>query len=684
MICPACQRENRDDARFCDRCSRPLAADVPRTPGAYTPRHLAERILTSRFALEGERKQVTVLFLDIVGSTELATRVDAEVWHTTLDRFFQLLADGVHRFEGTLNQFTGDGIMALFGAPLAHEDHAQRACHAALELGAELREFAEHTWRRDDLPFRVRTGLHSGEVIVGKIGDDLRMDYTAKGQTVALAARVEQLAEPGRIYVTDSTRRLVGEFFQLRDLGHSRVKGLSEPVRIWRLEAPGPLRRRIDAARKRGFSRLVGRARELATLETALAQALEGNGQVVGLVGEPGVGKSRLALEFLEGCRAQGIAVHAAHCPSHGRSVPLLPIRALLLDALGVEAGQADAAARTRVAQHLLELHPAFEPLLALVFEFLGIPDPERPAPPLAADLRRAHLTSFVRRLPQTRSPREPAVLWLDDLQWIDEESGAFLAELVEAMGWTRTLFLLSFRPEYRADWMGASYYSALPVAPLEAEAADALLGDDASLAPLVVRIRQATRGNPLFIEEVVADLAASGALEGGAGDRHMAAPAAEPKLPPSLQAVLSARIDRLPEAEKHLVGTAAVIGRRFALELLQRVAELDAAEVRSYLEALRSAGILAPADGSDDFEFKSPFLQEVAYGQQLGERRARTHVAVAQALEELYADRLGEQAALIAHHWQAAGRRRIARRWRHRAALGVSHIQIQRRRGSR
>src|SRR5881296_4135803 len=305
LRCPSCGHANRAAAKFCEECGTRLgsaaaSAEPPRAPRDYTPRHLAEKILGSRAALEGERKQVTVLFADVKGSMDLAEQLDPEEWHRLLDRFFQLLAEGVHRFEGTVNQYTGDGIMALFGAPIAHEEHARRACYAALHLAEALRRYGEELKRMRGLGFSVRMGLNSGEVVVGRIGDDLRMDYTAQGHTVGLAARVEQLAGPERAYLTEHTAALVSGYFRLRDLGRFELKGVREPVLVYELEGLGTLRTKLDVSRARGFSRFVGREGETATLEAALARAAAGDAQVVGVVAEAGLGKSRLCYEFVQ------------------------------------------------------------------------------------------------------------------------------------------------------------------------------------------------------------------------------------------------------------------------------------------------------------------------------------------------------------------------------------------------
>ncbi len=286
----ACGAELPAKAKFCLECGKAVSTGPPPSaldPRSYTPKHLAQKILTSRSALEGERKQVTVLFADVKGSMDLAEQVDPEEWHKIMDRFFGILSDGVHRFEGTINQFTGDGIMALFGAPIAHEDHARRACYAAVYLKEELRRYAEEQKRGRGVSFSVRMGLNSGEVVVGKIGDDLRMDYTAQGHTVGLAERMEKLASPGGAYLTEYTARLVSGFFRLRDLGRFEVRGVREPLGVFELEGVGPLRTPLEAARSRGFSRFVGRSDEMASLQAALAKAIAGNGQVVGGAGRP-------------------------------------------------------------------------------------------------------------------------------------------------------------------------------------------------------------------------------------------------------------------------------------------------------------------------------------------------------------------------------------------------------------
>jgi len=675
--CPRCASVNPPGVRFCDACGQRLRAE----PDIPLPGHLAEKIRRAR-ALEGERKQVTVLFADVVHSMQLAEGVDGEEWHRVLERFFQILADGIHRFEGTINQFTGDGVMALFGAPIAHEDHARRGCHAALHLTEALRDYAAALAKRG-LDFAVRMGLNSGEVVLGRIGDDLRMDYTAVGHTVGLAARMEEIASPGTTYLTEHTARLVEGFFALRSHGAPPMKGVSTPVEVYELEGIGPLRTRLDVSRRRGFSRLVGREEEIAWLTAILERTVAGNGAVVGIVGDAGVGKSRVCLEFVERCRGRGIAVHEAHCPSHGATVPLLPIRELVRSCLALAADESVADVSSAIGDRLRLLDLGLDDAVPLVFELLGMPQPDPLAVPAAGD-RCARLAEFVRRLLRAQNADQPVVLLIDDAHWIDPESDVLLREVTEAVPGTRTLLLANFRPEYRGDWMGGSHYHQLPLAPLTHDASHALLADllgaDVSVRALFDLIGDRSGGNPFFIEELVHALAMSGTLAGRPGDFRLATPLETLTLPTSVQSLLAARVDRLEENVKDVLQTAAVIGKHFDEPLLREVVGLDGDTLGTALDALEAAELVREVQPYPDvqYAFRHPLTQEVAYHSQLADRRARLHGVVATAIEKLRADRLGEHAALIAHHWEAAGMRYEAARWRRRAALQVSSIRVR------
>jgi len=691
LLCGRCRRANPAGRQFCDGCGERLgeaAEPSQRDPRVYTPAHLARKILRSKSALEGERKQVTVLFADVKGSMELAAQVDPESWHAVLDRFFQILAEGVHRFEGTVNQYTGDGIMALFGAPIAHEDHAQRACHAALQLRDELHRYAQTVERERGLVFSVRMGINSGEVVVGKIGDDLRMDYTAQGYMVGLAARMQELAEQGSAYLTEDSAALVEDFFELEDLGPFTLKGSRGPLRIFRLEAAGPPRTSFDVSRARGLARFVAREGELRTLEDALADAQEGNGQVIGVVGEPGVGKSRLCFEFLESCRARGLRVIEARAVSHGRNVPFLPILQISRAYYGISEHDDDSEARERIAARLLSLDEEFRESLPLVFQFLGVADPASPAPPIDPEARQRQIFELMRRLAQQVDPQTPAVVLIENLEWIDPGSEAYIEQLVETIPAARTLLLLNFRPEYRAGWMQRPYYQELSLLPLSSGATRELLehelGDDPRLARLTEAIRASSAGNPLFVEEVIRSLVDSGHLVGDKGSHRLVTPIDKLEVPGSVHALLTSRIDRLPDRDKRLLQTAAVIGREFAEPILEAVSELPHPELREALSSLESTGFVYAQSLHPvaEYSFTHPLTQEVALRSQLRDRRERTHVAVARAIEASSREKLDERAALLAYHWEEAGEALTAAQWHRRAALwaGWSRLEEARR----
>ncbi len=654
----------------------PPFESAERDPRAYTPPHLAERILRSRAALEGERKPVTVAFIDVQGSLAIAQELDVEEWHRILDDFFEILALGIHRYEGTINQYTGDGVMALFGAPIAHEDHALRACHAALHLGERLRRWGEGLRRERGLDFHFRTGLNSGEVVVGSIGDNLRMDYTAQGTTVGLAARLQQIARPDAAYLGASTARLVAGYFDLEDLGEFRLRGLAQPERVFALRGRGRARSRLDLSRARGLSHFVGREDELLALETALQAAGDGAGLAVAVGGEPGVGKSRLAFEFLERVRARGIRVYEGHGVPHGTPVPFLPVRELWRDAFEIEHEDDDRRARQKIAGALLLADRELAAELPLLFDFMGVPDPDAPPPPLEGAGREQRLFRILGRVAARGEGKQPRVVFLEDLHFFDAASLRFIESALAGLQ-RNTLWLLNYRTGFFASWLDSPALERLPLAPLEASHADALLGEalgpDPELRELAGRIRARAGGNPLFLEEVVRALAERGALTGSPGAYRLARPVSEIDVPESIRALLASRIDHLPEAQKELLQTAAVIGRRFSARVLQEVAAIPHERFERTLGDLeRTELLMHDGDGEGSYSFAHPLLQEVAYRAQLRERRRSLHGAVASALTRLEPTHAA-RAALVAHHYEQAGNRMAAARFLHRAARELS-----------
>jgi class 3 adenylate cyclase len=696
-MCGHCATELPADAKFCLECGTPTSQSAPasaslqspktrteRAPSDYTPKHLAEKILQSKSALEGERKQVTVLFADVKGSMDLAAQFDPEEWHRILERFFEILTEGVHRFEGTVNQYTGDGIMALFGAPIAHEDHAQRACYAALHLKKELQSWARELKREHGLGFPTRLGIHSGEVVVGKIGDDLRMDYTAQGHAVGLAQRMEALAEANTCYLSQATAKLVAGYFEIENLGEFSVKGAPEAMEVFELLGFGDIQTRLGISTARGLSQFVGREADMQSLDSALEQAQSGNGQVVGIVAEAGTGKSRLCFEFLERCRAKGMKVLEGHAVAHGKKIPLLPILQVFRSYFGIGEADDDRTIREKIAGRLLLLDSSFADFLPVQFEFFGVPDPDRPVPPMDPEAKQRQIFSVMRRVIQGAEQEiDQMIVLVEDLHWMDSVSEAFLEQLVEAVSESSFLLLVNFRPDYSAGWTSKSYYRQIPLAPLGPDDVrsllDDLLGYDASTVGLAESIHERTGGNPFFTEEVVQNLIESKQLEGSKGAYRLVTPIAKLEVPSTVQALLAARIDRLGEHEKLVLQSAAVIGKEFPESILVAVSEESTDEVHAALRTLKEAEFIYEQAIYPvvEYAFKHPLTQEVALGSQLRERRRRTHAAVAKAIEEASVDRLEQSAALLAHHWEQAGDGPTAARFHAMAAAasGLSDL---------
>jgi class 3 adenylate cyclase/tetratricopeptide (TPR) repeat protein len=660
LTCPSCGAELPAEKKFCGSCGAPLAAQLTErfaSPQAYTPKHLAEKILTSKSALEGERKQVTVLFADLKGSMELLADRDPEDARKILDPVLERMMEAVHRYEGTVNQVMGDGIMALFGAPLAHEDHAVRACYAALRLQESVKRFAEEVRRTHGVTVQIRVGLNSGEVVVRAIGSDLHMDYTAVGQTTHLAARMEQLASPGSILMTPATLGLAEGYVEVKSLGPVPVKGLTEPVDVYELSGAGPVRSRLHAAAARGLTKFVGRTQELEQLRQALGRASGGQGQVVGLVGEPGVGKSRLVWEVTHSHRVHGWLVLQAGSVSYGKATSYLPVIDLLKGYFAIEDRDGPRAIREKVTGKLLTLDRAQEGSLPALLSLLDVPPDDPQWQTLDPPQRRQRTLDACKRLLLRESQVQPLLLVFEDLHWIDSETQALLDTLLESLPTARLLLLVNYRPEYQHTWGSKTYYTQLRIDPLPPESADALLeallGTDAGLGPLKHLLIKRTEGNPFFLEESVRTLIETKALVGERGAYRLAAALPTIQVPATVQAVLAARIDRLPPDEKTLLQTAAVIGKDLPVLLLQAIVGQPEEALRRGLSNLQAAEFLYETSLFPDLEytFRHALTHEVAYGSVLQDRRRALHARIAEALEALYPDRLAEQVERLAHH---------------------------------
>jgi class 3 adenylate cyclase/tetratricopeptide (TPR) repeat protein len=693
MRCPHCQHENREGARFCAACGSSLAAKCPvcgsqpppgaafcdhcgtpligttpaaipaplaprpQTPQAYTPTHLAEKILTSRAALEGERKQVTVLFADLKGSMELLADRDPEEARQLLDPVLERMMAAVHRYEGTVNQVMGDGIMALFGAPIAHEDHAVRACYAALAMQEAIGRYTEDLRRAHGIEVQIRVGLNSGEVVVRAIGNDLHMDYSAIGQATHLAARMEQLATPGSIRLTAETLRLAEGLIQVKPLGPMPVKGVSHPMEVFELTGAWPTRTRLQAFAARELTQFVARQAEIEAIHQALEQAGAGHGQLVAVIGEPGVGKTRLFYEFICSHRTHGWLLLESHGVSHGKATPYLPIRDLLKVYFQLEARDDGARVREKLTGKLLTLDEPLVSALPALLTLLDVPVEDREWQALDPSQRHQRTLDILKRLLLRESQVQPLVVVCENLHWIDTETQACLDSLVDSLPTARILLLVNYRPEYQHTWGSKTYYTQLRLDPLAPPGArtllQALLGENADLTPLKHVLSERTEGNPFFLEESVRTLVESQVLVGQPGAYRLSRALPTIQVPATVQAVLAARMDRLPAEDKTLLQTAAVIGKDVPFPLLQAIAELPEEAVRGALTHLQSAEFLYEASLFPELEytFKHALTQEVAYGSLLQERRRALHARIVESIERLYPDRMDEQVERLAYH---------------------------------
>jgi class 3 adenylate cyclase/tetratricopeptide (TPR) repeat protein len=674
--CASCGTALPAGAKFCPECAHPVEDASRRAvpPESYTPRHLAERILDSRAAIEGERKQVTVLLADVKGSMELLADRDPEEARRILDPVLERMMDAVHHYEGTVNQVMGDGIMALFGAPLAHEDHAVRACYAALRMQEAIARYTEELRRGQGVEVQIRVGLNSGEVVVRSIGSDLRMDYTAVGQTTHLAARMEQLAVPGTIRLTADALALAEGYVEVKPLGPVPVKGLAAPIEVYELTGAAAAKTRLHVARVRGFTRFVGRDAEMSEMTRAAEEARRGRGQVVAVVGEPGVGKSRLFHEFVHSHRTHGWLTVEAGSMSYGKATPYLPVSDLLRRYFRIDTTDDVRAIRAKVTGNLVTLDEALNDAIPSVLWLLDALPDASPLLGLEPAERRRRTLATVKALLLRESRVQPLLVVFEDLHWIDSETQAFLDSFVDGVPAAPILLAVNYRPEYQHGWGSKTYYRQLRIDPLPPESAEdllaALLGSDASVGPLKGLLIDRTEGNPLFLEESVRALAETGALAGSRGAYRLVKSLDAVAVPATVQAILAARIDRLAAEDKRLLQAAAVVGKDVPFLQLLAIHELDEEGLRRGLGQLQAAEFLYETRLFPELEytFKHALTHEVAYGGVLGDRRRVLHAALVGAIERLYADRLEEHVERLAHHALRGELREKAARYLHQA----------------
>jgi class 3 adenylate cyclase/tetratricopeptide (TPR) repeat protein len=663
--CSACSHLNGPTARFCGRCSaalKPIATEVSNQSWQH--------VLRSLNAKGGERKRLTILFADIRNSTGLIDGLgDPELGMRRLQPVLDLMNEAVVRYDGVVNKSQGDGVMALFGAPQPHEDHAVRGCLAALAMQDGVRRFG-------DPDIQIRVGVHTGEVVVQVIEHGIYQTYDAAGANVHLANRMEQLADAGTILISKETYNAAKQFVEVEPLGLQAIRGIAAPIEIFKLKGlqHAPSSGVFRSGRR--LSPLTGRTDQFSALVLELENTIKGDGRVVGVVGEAGIGKSRLCFEFAESCRQKGIRVYEARVLAHGKATPFQPVLELLRDYFGLRVKEAADVSRSRVLDQLAAL-PVSEQLSPVLLEFLGLADPQRAPNKLDPKTRKTQLLDFVRTLP--RSPRQPTtVVIVEDLHWIDAASEEFVEALADAVVGTTTILVVNFRPGFTAPLMQRSHYRQINMPPLPAAHAAVLLqdhfGNDPSLALLSRNIIERAQGNPFFLEELINALVERGDFEGEKGAYRLKGGIDSIPLPSTVQAVVAARIDRLEENAKKVLEIASVVGREISTSILDTVAGLAPAELSEAAQHLRQAELLydVPPFEQRLLAFRHPLIQEVAYRSLLHDRRRELHSKVAQAIESLFKDRAEERASLLAYHLEQAGENLKAAQQNMRAAVWI------------
>src|SRR5271170_4033215 len=661
-LCPKCAADNPAGKRFCGECGTALgSAAAPASRSNDSPIRIAGAPVSEN--LEGERKTVTALFADIKGSTELEQDLDPEEARAIVDPALKLMIDSVRRYDGYIVQSTGDGIFALFGAPVAHEDHPQRALYAALRMQEELKRYSARLRETGNLPLEARVGVNTGEVVVRSITTgEGHTEYTPIGHTNNLASRMQALAPTGSIAISEQTSRFVEGYFQLKPLGPTKVKGVSEPVNVYEVTGLGALRTRLQRAAGRGFSKFVGRRAEMDALKRAAEQAEAGRGQIAAAMAEAGVGKSRLFFEF-KAENQSGWMVLQASSVSHGKASAYLPVIELLHGYFGIDRDNDDSRQRReKVNGKVLTLDRSLEDVLPYLHSLLGLSDENSPLAQMDAQIRKRRTLEAIKRILVRESLNQPLIVIFEDLHWIDEETQGLLNLLVDSIGTAKILLLVNYRPEYRHEWGSKTCYSQLRLDPLGKESAEemltALVGDATEVRPLKRLIIERTEGNPFFMEETVLVLLDEGALVRDGAAIRLTKPLSDLKIPPTVQAILAARIDRLPADAKALLQALAVMGKEFKLSLVRAVTAKSDDELNRMLGNLQLAEFIyeQPAITDVEYTFKHALTQEVTYNSVLLERRKLLHERIAGAIEELYRAGIDDRVVELAYHYSRSG----------------------------
>lgn len=679
LVCPKCLSENLPSDKFCGDCGHDLTkpSELLRKELSfdekldkiqrYLPKDLTQKILAQRDKIEGERKHVTVMFCDIEGFTALTEKLGSEQIYSIMDEVYGILIHKVYDYEGTVNELTGDGIMALFGAPIALEDAPQRAIRSALAIHREINIFSDRIKQEKGIPiFKMRIGIHTGPVVVGTLGNDLRVDFKAVGDTVNLASRMEGIAKSGTTYVTKDTYRLVREYFKFKALGEINVKGKDKPVEAYQVLGLGPAKSRLEAAKAGGLTEFIGRRKELENLIECFGKVKAGHGQVVGIVGDAGIGKSRLVLEFRKSVEKEYLTFLEGQCLTSDQSTPYLSFINIIKEYFEVEEGDLPFVVRKKISSKVAALDKALMEITPFLCDILSVPPDDFPPRSLGPEEKRKLTFEAIKALFLRESQVKTLIIILDNLQWTDKESQKLLSYLVESIANARVLILGIYRPGQLHPWSDKSYYTHITLNPLTED-------ESATLAKALLDVKKFTiafrklvldraEGNPLYLEEIIHWLLEIGAIARSETGYVVSKTASELSVPGTIQDVIMARIDRLEQDLKRTMQIASVIGRDFLFQLLRRTSDMGDA-LQTYLMKLQSLEFIYEKSLFPELEymFKHILIQDVAYHSLLTETRKQFHERIGNAMEEIYKGRFDEHCEKLAYHYQQSSNREKA-----------------------
>jgi class 3 adenylate cyclase/tetratricopeptide (TPR) repeat protein len=670
-ICPYCNFTNPPQFKFCGECGHNLSipseaklkelsfdeklAKIKR----YLPKDLTQKILSQRDKIEGERKQVTVMFCDMEGFTALTEKLGSEEIYSMMDEVYEILIHKVHDYEGTVNELTGDGIMALFGAPIALEDASQRAIRSALAIHREINKFSDQLKSKKRMPpIKMRIGIHTGPVVVGTLGNDLRVEFKAVGDTVNLASRMESLAEPGTIYVTQETFKLTEGLFRFESLGEKQVKGKEEPVKVYQVIAPSTMRTRFDVSAERGLTPLVGRGRELELLLDGFERVKAGKGQAFSIISEAGVGKSRLLYEFRKAIANEDVTFLEGRCLSYSRGVTYHPHIDILKSNFDIQEGEGDQEIREKVKKGLRLIGVDEASTLPYLLELLSVKDSGIDQISMSPEARKDRIIEALKRIVLRGSEMRPLIMAFEDLHWLDKSSEDVLKSLLESIPGSKVLLIFTYRPEFVHTWGAKSYHSQLTLHRLSnresLEMVAHILGTKEIERALENLVLEKTEGVPFFIEEFIKSLQDIKAIERKDSRYHLAKDIQDVTIPSTIQDVIMARVDSLYEGAKGVLQIGSVVGREFSQDLIQKVTGLSERELLSHLSVLRDSELLYERGiyPQSTHIFKHALTQEVAYNSLLLKRRKEIHETIGRAIESLYSERLEEFYEILAYHY--------------------------------